>query len=81
MQFSYPQPQAVTGVDFSSLGIAMWVRNHNLGTPPMTGSIFGKNQFDPYISNVPVQSGPALVLSWRQHVTVTTLIVPRINNV
>ena len=42
---------------------------------------FGGKTFYPYISNVPVQSAPAQRLAWRQHITVTTLIIPRINNV
>ena len=59
----------------------MWVKNHNLGTPPTETGIFGKNLFNPYISNAPVQSSLARRPAWRQHITVIALIVPRTKHV
>ena len=38
-------------------------------------------KFREWFDNVPVQSGLARRPAWRQHITVTALIVPRINNV
>ena len=51
------------------------------GYTPTEGGIFRKNPVDPYISNDPVQSGPARRPAWRQHIIVTALIVPRTDNV
>ena len=81
MNFSYLGAQAISRAEFWSFIFAMWMRNHNFGTPPKEGAIFRTNPFYPYISNVPVQSGPARRSAWRQRITVTALIEPRINNV
>ena len=81
MKFSYLGPQAISVADFGFLSTAMCVRNQKLGAPPKEGTIFETNQFYQYISNVPVHSGPAQRPTWRQHITVTALIVPRIKNV
>ena len=80
MKFSYLGPQAISGADFSFFIIAMWVRHQNLGTQTTERGIFRQNQFYLYISNVPVQSGPARRPAWRQRITVTALHVPRINH-
>ena len=70
------------GADFWSFTIAMWVISQNLVTPPTTeGGISGKKPFYQYINNVSVLSSPAWRPAWRQHITVTALIVPRSNNV
>ena len=81
IKLSYLGPQAISRADFSYFIFAMWVRNHNLGTALEEEGMFGKQIFYPYISNVPVHTGPAWRLAWRQHITVTALIEPRINNV
>ena len=59
---------------------AMRMRNYNLGAPPTEGRFY-KNHFKQYMNNVLVQSALARRPAWRHHFTVTTLIVPRINNV
>ena len=81
MKLSYLGLQAISGVDFWAFMPAMWMRNHNLGTPPTEAAIFGTNPFYPYISNVPVQSGLAQRPAWRQHITVTALLMPRMKNI
>ena len=52
----------------------------DLGFTTYGGGIFGKTQFYLYISNVPVQSGPARRPTWQQHITITASIVPRIRD-
>ena len=58
MKFCYLGPQAISRDDLWSFIIAMWVRNQNLCIPLMEGAISAKTTFDPYTSNVLVQSGP-----------------------
>ena len=42
MKTSYLGLKAISKADFSSFITAMWMRNHNLCTPPTEGALLGK---------------------------------------